>query len=114
LAPTDVHGNNPDPSKRPHVVTNSYTCHFTICKEELFNPAIRALTESGVALTAAAGNSQYCSNINGVVESNPNVITVGATRKGSNLITTFSSLGPVSRSGLRKPGREFHSLNLKI
>eukprot|EP01080_Neovahlkampfia_damariscottae_P002266 gene2266-2440_t len=103
LAPTDVKGENPNPLLRPHIVTNSYSCGIGVCKEELFNPVIKALVESGVALTAAAGNSQYCSNINGIVESSPEIITVGATRRNSEEITNFSSLGPVKRNNMRKP-----------
>ena len=103
LAPTDVHGKKPNPLQRPHIVTNSYSCGIGTCKEELFNPVIKALVESGVFLVAAAGNSQYCSNINGIMESSNEIITIGAINKNNNEITRFSSLGPVKRNNIRKP-----------
>jgi serine protease AprX len=105
LAPTDVHGNNPDTSKRPHVIANSYGCGSGTCKLELFVPAIKALKIAGVATIASAGNSGRCSNINNVPAMIEDVIAVGSTDFQTNTISKFSDKGPVTgdRSNRLKP-----------
>ena len=105
MAPTDVKGKNPKPSKRPHVILNSYGCGVTMCKIEFFHQAVKALVESGIAVVASAGNDGRCNGVKGVPAIFEETITVGATRKNSNIIASFSSKGPVAadRSNRLKP-----------
>ncbi|MFC0507020.1 S8 family serine peptidase [Micromonospora costi] len=57
LAPTDVHGNNPDPSKRPHVINNSWGQDA----EHNFNDFFRAIDEAwsaaGIFSVWSSGNT---------------------------------------------------------
>lgn len=105
IAPTDVRGQNPDPTKRPHIIANSWLCGSQVCKLELFVPAVKALKLAGVAVIACAGNSGRCSNVNSVPAMIEEAITVGSTDHQSDRISRFSDKGPVTvdRSNRLKP-----------
>eukprot|EP01080_Neovahlkampfia_damariscottae_P007327 gene7327-11646_t len=105
LAPTDVKGKNPKSKKRPHVIVNSYGCGTSMCKIEFFHPAVKALVEAGIAVVASAGNDGRCGGVKGVPAIFEETITVGATKRDSNSIISFSSKGPVvaDRSNRMKP-----------
>lgn len=105
LSPWDVHGKNPDVSKRPHVVANSYACGSGTCKLELFVPAVKALKIAGVAVIASAGNGGRCFNTNGVPAMINETIAVGSTDYQTDKISKFSDRGPVTtdRSNRMKP-----------
>lgn len=105
LAPHDVRGNNPDVSKRPHIIANSYGCSSTLCKIELATEAIKSLKAIGVATISSAGNNGRCSNTNNVPAMVEDGITVGSTHFQTNRISPFSDKGPVTvdRSNRMKP-----------
>ncbi|MCO8276827.1 carboxypeptidase regulatory-like domain-containing protein [Actinoplanes sp. TRM 88003] len=57
LAPTDVQGNNPDPSKRPHVVNNSWGQNVEHDFNDFFQAVDEAWTAAGMFSTWSSGNS---------------------------------------------------------
>jgi subtilisin family serine protease len=110
MAPTDLNGQNADPSKAPHVINNSWACipaegcdggyDFSIMEAAILN-----LEAAGVVVVASAGNEgPNCGTV-----SNPPALyeasfSVGATNS-SDGIASFSSRGPTSGYGssLLKP-----------
>lgn len=107
MAPTDLNGKNPDPSKRPHVVSNSYGCELSEhCEPNSLKDATDAIVAAGVFMSVAAGNSgPRCSTAStgpGIYQSS---YTVGALGFKVNKIAAFSSRGPVTsdKSDRRKP-----------
>jgi len=109
LAPTDLNNQNPDPSKAPHVINNSWSCptmegcnpaNFAIMEN-----AINFLNMAGVVVVVSAGNSgSGCSSVNAPAAMFANSFSVGATKQNDTL-ANFSSRGPVlvDSSGLMKP-----------
>jgi subtilisin family serine protease len=111
LAPWDQHHQNPDPSKRPDVLSNSYICvpgnppGGELCGLHDLQVALTNLRNAGVFFAAAAGNSgPDCSTVSEPPALEPAAFTVGAT-DSQTAIATFSGRGPVTAdgSGLRKP-----------
>lgn len=100
LAPTDSDGENPDPTKAPHVINNSWSCP----EMEGCNPnnwatmemVVNNLKASGVFVTVSAGNSgsQGCGSVQTPAAMFENSFTVGAIAI-NDTITGFSSRGPV-------------------
>ncbi len=97
LAPWDLNGNNPDPSKRPDAVGNSYTCPASeLCSSDSLLIAMDNLRAAGVFMSVSAGNSgSGCSTINEPPSFYDSGITVGATDSGDS-IASFSSRGPIT------------------
>ncbi|MBK9686745.1 MAG: S8 family serine peptidase [Saprospiraceae bacterium] len=100
LAPTDIDGNNPDPTKAPHVINNSWYCS----PEEGCNPgnwdalqiAVKNLKAAGVVVVVSAGNSgPGCETINAPPAHFEPSFSVGASMI-NDTIANFSSRGPVS------------------
>lgn len=120
LAPTDSNNENPDVSKAPHVINNSWGCP----ESEGCNPtnfliletAINNLKAAGVVVVASAGNSgSECSTISNPPAIYENSFAVGATNENDN-ITGFSSRGPVTvdnsnrlKPNVSAPGRNVNS-----
>ena len=110
LAPTDVNGENPDPSKAPHVINNSWRCpDFEGCNPEnfeLIRQAIINLKAAGIVVVVSAGNegSNGCSSIDAPPSMFAESFVVGSTRS-NDTISGFSSRGPVTidSSGSMKP-----------
>ncbi len=106
LAPTDLTGNNPDPSKKPDVVGNSYVCPPSEgCAANSLLTAMDNLRAAGIFMAVSAGNSgATCSSISDPPAIYDSAITVGATDAG-DFIAGFSSRGPVTVDGSnrRKP-----------
>ncbi|MEV1015162.1 S8 family serine peptidase [Micromonospora sp. NPDC049801] len=57
LAPTDLEGNNPDPSKRPHVVNNSWGQDVEHNFDDFFQAIDEAWTAAGIFSTWSSGNT---------------------------------------------------------
>ncbi|MEV4350166.1 S8 family serine peptidase [Actinoplanes sp. NPDC049596] len=57
LAPTDLQGNNPDPSKRPHVINNSWGQNVEHDFDDFFQAVDEAWTAAGIFSTWSSGNS---------------------------------------------------------
>lgn len=101
LCPTDYEGNNPDCSKAPHIVSNSWGSNSDEVAKE-YEDAIDAWISAGIIPIFAAGNSGDACETMGSPGASENVISVGATDENDN-IASFSSRGPVKASRLLKP-----------
>jgi len=94
LAPTDLNGKNPDSSKAPDIVNNSWGDPNGL--DETFRQDIDAMRAAGIFCTYAAGNYQPSPAPPGTVYSPgsyPNSFAVGATDWGDE-IAGFSCRGP--------------------
>jgi len=90
LAPTDLQGNNPDPSLAPHVISNSWSSAGTD-----YHAAIQTLYAAGIFFSKSAGNTG--SNCNTIT--NPGQwpeVTAAAAFANGDTIASFSSRGPVT------------------
>jgi subtilisin family serine protease len=109
LAPTDLNGENPDPSMAPHVIANSWSCpEIEGCNTDNFDlmrMAVDNLKASGVVVVVSAGNSgSSCSSVSTPAAIFEESFTVGATGQ-NDTIAGFSSRGQVmaDSSGRLKP-----------
>jgi hypothetical protein len=94
LAPWDLSGQNPDPTKSPDSVNNSWYDPSSYD----YRPIIQTLNAAGIAVIKSAGNGgSGCSTITnpGYV---PEIITTAAFDSNDN-IAYFSSRGPTSNYG---------------
>jgi len=57
LAPTDLHGKNPDPSKRPHVINNSWGQDTEHNFDDFFRAVDEAWTAAGIFSVWSSGNT---------------------------------------------------------
>ncbi len=101
LAPTDLNGNNPDPSKRPDVVGNSYGCPSSeLCTANSLLTAMNNLRTAGIFMAVSAGNSgSACATISDPPGLYDAAITVGATGNQTDNIASYSSRGPITADG---------------
>lgn len=105
LAPTDVAGNNPDPSKAPHVINNSWGCPVsegcTSANWSQMDTSVNNLTAAGILVVASAGNSgNSCGAINSPAAMYANALTVAWTTSSvTNNLSGSSSVGPVTADG---------------
>ncbi|MFN8304149.1 MAG: S8 family peptidase [Saprospiraceae bacterium] len=104
LAPTDINGQNPDPSKSPDVINNSWYCaDIEGCTDltinELLHTAVINLKAAGVVVVVSNGNNGgICSTTDGPPAYFEESFSVGATRS-NDTIAGFSSRGPVIIDG---------------
>ncbi|HFA48364.1 MAG TPA: T9SS type A sorting domain-containing protein [Bacteroidetes bacterium] len=103
LAPTDLNDMNPDTSKAPHVINNSWSCPTSEgCNSGNWadmETAINNLRAAGVVVVVSAGNSgSTCSTVNAPPAIFAGSFDVGASNS-SNAIAGFSSRGPVTVDG---------------
>jgi len=101
LAPTDLNGQNADPSKAPDVINNSWYCPPAEgCADPLvLQTVVENLRTAGIVVVCSAGNSgPGCSSIDAPSAIYDAVFTVGATDSSDN-IAGFSSRGPVTVDG---------------
>ncbi|MFQ5814035.1 MAG: S8 family serine peptidase [Anaerolineae bacterium] len=94
LAPTDLNGENPDPSKAPDVVNNSWGPFPLNVADPTFLPDVQALRAAGIFPVFAAGNEGELGD--GTVAAPagyPESFTVGAT-DFEDAIASFSGRGP--------------------
>ena len=98
IAPTDLSGNNPDPSKRPDVINNSYSCPSSeLCTTTSLHAAIEQVRAAGIFMSVSAGNSgSGCETINNPPGLEAGVFTIGAVDAANGSIANFSSRGPVT------------------
>jgi len=107
LAPTDLNGENPDPSLAPHVINNSWSCPLIegcdASNWKYMDMAINNLREAGVVVVVSASNNgNACGRINAPPGMTEGTFSVAATRlidtmDGSFIddIAGYSSWGPV-------------------
>ncbi len=97
IAPTDLNGQNPDPSKAPHVVNNSWACPASEgCTDpNVLKTIVENTRAAGIVVVVSAGNSgPGCSSVNDPPAIYDASFSVGATNN-SDIIASFSSRGPV-------------------
>ena len=119
IAPTDTAGQNPDPTKAPHVINNSWGC-YEGCPPPALQDTLRASRAAGIFYAVSAGNDGssplgvinsgqvICNSINTPLARYPEAFTVGSTDHRNDRISYFSSRGsvlgdPNSPTGLMKP-----------
>jgi len=90
LAPTDLQGQNPDPTQRPHVINNSWGGPGGSL---IFQDIMAALKAAGTMIVFSAGNNGSACGTLGSPGDNPASFNVGATGY-SDQIMNFSSRGP--------------------
>ena len=100
IAPTDLNGQNPDPSKAPHVINNSWGCPASEgCSANSLLTVVQNVVAAGILTAHSAGNSgPGCSTVNTPSAIYDESFTVGSTTS-SNTISSFSSRGPVTVDG---------------
>ena len=121
LAPTDLNNENPDPSKSPHVIANSWYCSENEgCLNDnlmIFEEVVNNLKAAGVVVVVSAGNfgSGGCHTVNAQPAIYENSFSVGATSP-RDTIAGFSSKGTVMIDGSNRlkpqisaPGVSVHS-----
>ncbi|MSP11967.1 MAG: DUF11 domain-containing protein [Chloroflexi bacterium] len=91
LAPTDLTGNNPDPSKAPQVVNNSWGSFNG--GDPSFQTDVQAWRAAGIFPAFAAGNEGDGAGTVGTPGGYPESFAVGATDADSR-VADFSSRGP--------------------
>ena len=120
LAPTDLNNENPDPSKAPHVINNSWSCpEMEGCNEgnwATMETVVNNLKSSGVVVVVSAGNSgrDGCETVSTPSAIFENSFTIGATSI-ADTIADFSSRGPVmvDGSGRAKPNVSAPGVNVR-
>lgn len=103
LAPTDLNGQNPDPTKAPHVINNSWGCDAAEgCNTSNFSTmetAVNNLVTAGVVVVVSAGNDgSACNTVNTPAAIFEKSFSVGSTTS-SDAMSSFSSRGPVTADG---------------
>ena len=101
IAPTDLNGQNPDPTKAPHVINNSWACTLSEgCTDpNVLLTVVENVRAAGIVTVHSAGNSgPSCSSINTPAAIYDASFTVAATTS-SDTIASFSSRGPVTVDG---------------
>jgi len=102
IAPTDLSGKNPDPSKAPDVINNSWFCApLEGCTDSLMlQTIVRNVRAAGIVVVASAGNSgSGCATVIYPPAIYDMAFSVGAT-DSSDAIADFSSRGPVILDGI--------------
>ena len=100
LAPTDIEGLNPDPTKSPHVIANSWGCpEQEGCNASnwmFMETVVNNLSAAGTVVVVSAGNSGSagCGSVSNPAAIFENSFSVGASNTQDNK-AGFSSIGPV-------------------
>ena len=110
LAPTDLNGQNPDPSKAPHIVNNSWGDDDGAL--EVFLPDLEAWRAAGILSTWASGNDGPALGTIGAPASYGVAFSVGSVDDDDG-VSSFSSRGPSPWGALKPevvaPGRGIRS-----
>lgn len=107
VAPTDLNGENPDPSKAPHVINNSWACPPSEdCNDtEMLRDVVQNTVDAGILVVVSAGNGgSGCSTVANQPAIYELSFSVGSTTSLDHA-SSFSSRGPVTidGSGRMKP-----------
>jgi serine protease AprX len=99
IMPTDLNGANPDATKKPHAVNNSWGC-VEGCPPPALQDTLQASRAAGIFYAVSAGNdgqrpAPSCMTIYHPLARYPEAFTVGASIDPSDAIADFSSSGPV-------------------
>src|SRR5213594_585261 len=101
LAPTQIGGGNPDPTKAPDITNNSWECPPSEgCSFDSLQAAVEAQAAAGIMMVSAAQNSgPNCSTVQNPPGIYAATYTAGALVTGTDTIAGFSSRGPVIADG---------------
>ena len=96
IAPTDISGANPDPSKAPDVVNNSWGC-VEACPPPVLKDTLEASRAAGIFYSVSAGNDGEtgCSSLAFPLAIYEAAFSVGAVDHRNDQIADFSSRGPI-------------------
>jgi subtilisin family serine protease len=100
LAPTQLNGSNPDPSKRPHIVNNSWGGGAT--NDTWYQATVQAWVAAGMFPQFANGNSGPSCGTAGNPGNTPEAYASGSFDV-NNVIANNSSRGPSAFGGIIKP-----------
>ena len=101
MAPTEIGGTNPDPSRAPHVINNSWGCPPSEgCTDpEILRQVVENVRAAGIAVVVSAGNAgSSCASVDDPPAIYDAAFSVGATDNNDN-VAGFSSRGPVTVDG---------------
>ncbi len=104
IAPTRVDGSDPDPSKAPHVINNSWSCPPSEgCTDpSVLQTVVENTRAAGIVVVVSAGNSgSGCGSVSTPSAIYEDSLTVGATNS-SDSIASFSSRGAVTVDGSQR------------
>ena len=105
MAPTDLNGQNPDTSKAPHVVNNSWSCPPSEgCNDPaILQTVVENTRAAGIVVVVSAGNSgPGCETVSTPAAIYDASFTVGSTTS-TDAVSDFSSRGPVIVDGSGRP-----------
>ncbi|WP_211341545.1 S8 family serine peptidase [Myceligenerans xiligouense] len=102
LAPTDLNGENPDVSKRPHVVNNSWGSSAEHAYSDFFTVIDEAWTAAGIFSVWSAGNSSPSAACDTVSSpgAHPDAYSVGAFAS-NGVLGAFSRKGEGEGGGIK-------------
>jgi serine protease AprX len=116
IAPTDRSGSHPDPTKRPHVINNSWVCPPSEgCAANTLEAIVHNTEAAGIFVVASAGNAgPNCGTITDPPALYADAFSVGAY-DSTNTLAEFSSRGPVTAdsSDRRKPDIAAPGVNVR-
>jgi subtilisin family serine protease len=100
IAPTDANGENPDPSRAPHVINNSWTCPASEgCAPDTLLAVVDAVRAAGIVVVVSAGNGgPACGTVATPPANYDTSFSVGAT-DDTDTAAGFSARGPVTVDG---------------
>ena len=116
IAPTDLSGQNPDPTKAPAVINDSWTCPASEgCTDPtVLQAVVESVRAAGIEVVASAGNDgPSCSTVDQAPAIYAAAFTVGATDM-SDVIAGFSSRGPVTVDGSNRPKPEISAPGVDV
>jgi serine protease AprX len=118
VAPTDLNNQNPDFTKSPHVVNNSWGCPPSEgCDNsnfELMRQVYENVRNAGIVIVQSAGNdgNQGCSTIMNPGSMYDEAFSIGSTDP-NDTISSFSSKGPSTFTGHTKPNVSAPGANVR-
>jgi uncharacterized repeat protein (TIGR01451 family) len=101
IAPTDLNGQNPDPTRAPHVINNSWGCPPSEgCTDpNVLRTVVENTRAAGIVVVVSAGNSgSGCNSVDTPPAIYQAAYSVGSTTSG-DVISGFSSRGSVIIDG---------------
>jgi subtilisin family serine protease len=103
VAPTDRLGQNPDPSRAPHVINNSWSCPPSEgCSHDTLLTVVENTRAAGIVVVVSAGNEgSGCGSVAWPPAIHDASFSVGAT-DSADQIASFSSRGPVTVDGSQR------------
>lgn len=102
-----MNNQNPDVSKAPHVINNSWGCPESegCTQPDVLETVVNNVVDAGILVVASAGNSgSGCNSVNTPIAIYDNTLTIGSTQS-DDTISGFSSRGGVAIDGSNRLNR---------